>query len=149
VAVGEIGVSVRAGAVTDTAGNTNPASLRQVQAFDVQPPTQRLASFSVADDQPPRLGNLVSGETTNDTRPRVTLTLDGLLGSGEVLALRRDGATVATADRGQAISVVDGPLTGGGSRYVYTASITDAAGNVSTLDLNGLATGQGFTFSVL
>lgn len=149
VAVGEIGVSVRTGAVTDTAGNTNPASLRQVQAFDVQPPTQRLASFSVADDQPPRLGNLVSGETTNDTRPRVTLTLDGLLGSGEVLALRRDGATVATADRGQAISFVDGPLTGGGSRYVYTASITDAAGNVSMLDLNGQATGRGFMFSVL
>jgi hypothetical protein len=149
VAVGEIGVSVRAGAVTDTAGNTNPASLRQVQAFDVQPPTQRLASFSVADDQPPRLGNLVSGETTNDTRPRVTLTLDSLLGTGEVLALRRDGATVASADRGQSISFVDGPLPGGGSRYVYTASISDAAGNVSTLDLNGPAAGQGFTFSVV
>jgi hypothetical protein len=146
---GEIGLAVRAGAAADIAGNSNPGSPTVTQAIDTRAPTQELTSFTVADDVVPRRGNLVLGEFTNDNQPQVTLTLNALLGEGEVLALRRDGAAVAATGSGRSLSVVDGPLIAGGSTYVYTASIDDAVGNTTALDLNGSALGQSFYFLVL
>jgi hypothetical protein len=146
---GEIGLAVRAGAVTDIAGNSNPGSPTVIQAIDTRAPTQQLASFTVADDVVPRRGNLVLGEFTNDNQPQVTLTLNALLGEGEVLALRRDGNAVAAIGSGRSLSFVDGPLIAGGSTYAYTASIDDAVGNTTALDLNGAGIGQAFYFSVL
>jgi hypothetical protein len=146
--VGEITIDVPAGAVSDAAGNAS-AAVRATQAFDLQPPTQQVASFTVADNTSPRRGDLVFGEPTNETNPTITLTLDAALAPGEVLTIVRDGSVVRTVTTGQGTNFVDGPLSAGGTTHAYTASIIDAAGNGSLLDLNGPFPGNGFAILVV
>jgi hypothetical protein len=89
---------------------------------------------------------MVLGEPTNDTTPTLTLTLDSVLGPGETLAIVRDGATVASYDSGQSFVYTDAPL--GPGVHTYTATVSDAAGNLRPLDLNGAAPDAGFYFVV-
>jgi hypothetical protein len=143
---GRIEVEVAAGAARDAAGNTSTAA-DATQAYDTAAPSQRLSRFRVTDDVQPTRGDVAPGQSTNDARPSVTLTLDRVLGSGETLTLTRDGSASRTLSGGrQSLSFTESTLSTG--PHEYTASISDAVGNVSVLDLNGSAPGTAFTFFV-
>ncbi len=146
VPAGSIVVGLPAGSVTDALGNPNRATPSATQGVDTVAPTQQVAAAAVADNLPPRVGNLVLGEPTNDRTPTLTLTLDALLGPGEALAILRDGGVVSTQSAGQSFSYTDTPLAPG--VHVYTATVSDAAGNLRPLDLNGPAPDTGFFFVV-
>jgi hypothetical protein len=143
---GSIRVDVPAGGVADALGNTNPAAPTAVQDVDTVAPAQEAFVVSVFDSVPPRVGNMVLGEPTNDTTPTLTLTLDSVLGPGETLAIARDGATVGSYDSGQSFVYADAPL--GPGVHTYSATVSDAAGNLRPLDLNGAAPDAGFFFVV-
>lgn len=143
---GQITVDVPAGAASDALGNASAAATRATQAIDTVAPAQRVGLFAVLDDRAPSTGLLPSGATTNDTTPGLTLILDGPLAAGDTLTLARDGATIGTLRAGATLTVPDGPVPAG--PHVYAATIVDAAGNLSTLDLNGVLPGTGFPFAV-
>jgi hypothetical protein len=147
VAAGQIAVSVGAGAALDAAGNAS-ATASATQDYDTLAPGQRLSLFRVTDDQPPNIGTLSNGGQTNDRTPIVTLTLDTVLGSGETLTLVRNGIAIRTLGAGNSLPPVDDSIPATGS-FAYTATIADAAGNTTTLDLNGGATGTAFTIVVI
>jgi len=147
VAAGQITVDVPAGVATDGGGNTSLAATRDTQPVDTLAPTQRVASFRATDNVAPRTGNLTPGEVTNDTTPTMTLTLNAVLAPGEVLTLTRDGAAVAAVTTGQTLNYQEGILTRG-EAYTYAASIVDAAGNGTLLDLNGAAAGSAFVIAI-
>ncbi len=147
---GTLGLTVGPGVVADLAGNANTGTLLHSQAYDLQPPTRQLASFTVTDDEGAATGPIAHLGTTDDTRPVVVLTLDGLLGTGETLRLSRDGTVVASRSAGPGSDSLSfpepSPLATG--PHTYEATITDTAGNVTTLDLNGGAAGTQFQFTV-
>jgi hypothetical protein len=143
---GQIVVSVASGAATDAAGNP-VAATRATQAYDTLAPAESLRDFTVSDNRTPGTGNVRDGQSTNDPTPTVTLTLDRVLGGGEVLSLSRNGNVVRTLGSGNRLSFTEDPL--GTGPVAYTASIADAAGNTTVLDLNGAAAGVGFTFAIV
>lgn len=147
VAAGPIAVSVGAGAALDAAGNAS-ATASATQDHDTLAPGQRLSLFRVTDDQAPNTGTLLNGGQTNDRTPIVTLTLDTVLGSGETLTLARNGVAIRTLSAGNPFPPVPDSIPAAGT-FAYTASIADAAGNTTTLDLNGGAAGTAFTIVVL
>jgi methionine-rich copper-binding protein CopC len=147
VAAGQIAVSVGAGAALDAAGNPS-APADAAQAYDTLAPGQRLSLFRVVDDLAPNTGTLVSGATTNDRTPTVTLTLDAVLGASETLTLVRNGATIRTLGAGASTVTLAEPGLAAAT-YAYTATLADAAGNTTTLDLNGSAAGTAFTIVVI
>ncbi|HYF60592.1 MAG TPA: hypothetical protein VEA81_16720, partial [Burkholderiaceae bacterium] len=138
---GTMSVAVAAGGASDALGQPNTAGGGS-QAFDTAPPTQRVASFSVVDNVGPVQGPIASGGTTDDPTPGITLTLDAVLGAGDVLTLSRGGGPIRTLTSGSTLTFTDTLPERGG--HLYVASITDAAGNTSVLDLNGPALGTGF-----
>lgn len=145
-AAGLIVVGVPTGAASDGAGNPSTAA-QATQAYDTLAPLARIGSFEVRDDVSPRRGTVDPGEFTNDREPTITLTLDETLEQGEVLTLTRDGRTVRTLTGDRTLSFEDGPL--GSGTATYSASITDAAGNTTTLDLDGGGDGTAFRFRVI
>jgi len=147
VASGRMTVTVDAGAALDAAGNPN-APADASQSYDTLAPTQRLTLFRVVDNVAPNTGNLVSGMTTNDRTPTLTLSLDSVLGVGDTLTLSRNGTPIRTVSAGaRTVTLTDGTLAPGA--YAYTALIADAAGNASVLDLNGAAAGTAFSIVVI
>lgn len=146
VAAGRITVDVPAGAALDALGNPSLAAPRATQAIDTVAPTERVGLFGVLDDRPPGTGLLVSGARTNDTAPGLTLILDGPLAAGEALTMTRDGTPIGTLRAGSMLAVDDGPLPAGA--HAYAATVVDAAGNASTLDLNDAAPGTSFLITV-
>jgi hypothetical protein len=137
---GTINVSVGAGAFTDAAGNANTAPASASQAYDTQAPSQTVSSAAMSET--PGGTPIAVGGSTSDASPRITITLSGLLGTGETLSLTRDGTPVASASAGAGSLTHDETLALAAGSYSYAATITDAAGNVSTLDLDA---GSGLT----
>ncbi|MBX9701123.1 MAG: pre-peptidase C-terminal domain-containing protein, partial [Acetobacteraceae bacterium] len=93
---------------------------------DVTPPAAPVIA-AVTDDLAPVTGNVASGGATNDT----SLTLSGSAEAGSTVTIR-DGATVlgsAVANGSGGWSFTTGVLAQGGRSF--TATATDAAGNVS------------------
>jgi hypothetical protein len=148
VAAEQITVDVPAGAASDGAGNASLAAARDAQPVDTLAPTRRVAGFVVNDNVAPRAGTLAPGETTNDNTPTVTMTLDAVLGAGEVLTLTRNGGTVAAVTTGPTLAFADGPQARGGTSCSDAATIVGAAGNGTLLDLDGTLPGSFFTFAV-
>ncbi|MBE7427568.1 MAG: hypothetical protein IT503_10170 [Burkholderiaceae bacterium] len=106
-----------------------PTSNPYAITVDTIAPTQTANVTQISDDIS---GNLPDGGTTSDTTPTVAGTLSALLGANESLQLARDSVVVATfAPTGTAWAYTEpAPLAAG--RYVYSARVVDAAGNVST-----------------
>ena len=105
--------------------------------------------MTVTDDVAPITGPVADGGVTNDARPAIALGLSGPLLAGETLSLFRDGGAtaVATATSGSTLAFTEpSALTDGA--HTYSASIVNAAGNTTTLDLNGAAAGTVFSFTV-
>ncbi|MDO6646859.1 Ig-like domain-containing protein, partial [Acinetobacter guillouiae] len=68
--------------------------------------------------------------------PEVQGTISATLGSGEVVAIYRDGIKVGTATvSGTTWTYADAGLASG-STYTYTARVEDAAGNQGSLSNN-------------
>ncbi len=150
-AAGEAGtleLGVGPGAVTDAAGNLSIGTQSVSQPYDLQPPTQQVSSFIVTDDVGASTGPITHQGTTDDTQPSLVLTLDTVLGTGDTLQLTRGGSPVATQGAGNTSLSFTEPSALAPGTYAYGASITDAAGNVSPLDLNGAAPGTQFQFTV-
>jgi hypothetical protein len=102
--------------------------------------------FTVVDGRGRNTSTVSYGGTAEDGRVNVTLTLSDVLEPGETLLLLRDGTPAQTLTSGSVLSYNEGRLSGG--TYTYVASIVDASGNVSVLDLNGALPGNDFTFRV-
>jgi hypothetical protein len=147
---GSLTVGVPAGVAVDGAGNGNLVATTNTQPYDTQAPTQTVTSALLTTT--PDGATVAPGGTSTDSTPRLTLTLDAVLGSDETLSIFRDGGATAVGSFGPGSAVTifayneATTLTPGS--HSYTARITDAAGNASTLDLNGVAAGTAFQFNV-
>ena len=115
--------------VTDTAGNTSPASSALTVTVDTLAPTAPVIA-QVDDNVAPAQGSVENGKATNDTTPTFsgtaeagsTVTLyegDKIIGS---VVTDEDGKWFFTPDSDQALTE--------GEHHI-TARATDAAGNVS------------------
>jgi len=115
--------------VTDTAGNTSPASSALTVTVDTLAPTAPVIA-QVNDNVAPAQGSVENGKATNDTTPTFsgtaeagsTVTLyegDKIIGS---VVTDEDGKWIFTPDSDQALTE--------GEHHI-TARATDAAGNVS------------------
>jgi len=115
--------------VTDTAGNTSPASSALTVMIDTLAPTAPVIA-QVDDNVAPAQGSVENGKATNDTTPTFsgtaeagsTVTLyegDKIIGS---VVTDEDGKWFFTPDSDQALTE--------GEHHI-TARATDAAGNVS------------------
>ena len=114
--------------VTDAAGNVSPASPAFTLVVDTSAPNAPVISQAI-DDVGSVTGPLGSGQTTDDTQPR-------LVGTSEPFATVRiyEGATLVgsgTADAGGNWNIaLNTTLTTG--PHSFTAQATDASGNTST-----------------
>jgi len=119
--------------VEDLALNAGAFSAPYAIAIDTGLPTQTVTITSLADDVTPATGNIPSGGTTNDTAPVLGGTLSVGLGTGESVAVYRDGARLGTATvSGTTWTFADSGLMTG-TTYSYTARVEDLASNQGPL----------------
>jgi large repetitive protein len=100
---------------------------------DTTPPTAVPTIDAINDDLAPVTGIVAKGGHTNDTTPTLNGTLTEALGSGEVVAVYRDGVKVgnATVDSsGKSWTFEDTGVTDG--EHIYTTRAEDASGNKGT-----------------
>ncbi|MDD5358631.1 MAG: Ig-like domain-containing protein [Sulfurovaceae bacterium] len=100
---------------------------------DTTAPTAVPTIDAINDDVAPVIGVVAKGGHTNDTTPTLSGTLTEALGSGEVVAVYRDGVKVgnATVDAsGTGWTFEDTGVTDG--EHIYTTRAEDAAGNKGT-----------------
>ena len=111
---------------TDAAGNVSDASSTYTITLDTAAPAAPTIQ-SAEDDVPPVEGTVASGGSTNDTTP----TLSGTAEAGSTVTIYQNetevGTTTANVDSQWTFTP---SLTEDGS-YFFTATATDAAGNVS------------------
>ena len=124
--------NIAAGTFTDSAGNSNIAATQLSVTVDTAVPNAPVIS-TVTDDISPITGTVVSGGTTNDTM----LVLAGTAEANSTVTIF-NGITslgTATANGSGAWTFTTATLTDG-STYLFNATATDAAGNVSTASAN-------------
>lgn len=100
---------------------------------DTTAPTAVPTIDTINDDVAPVTGIVAKGGHTDDTTPTLNGTITEALGSGEVVAVYRDGVKVgnATVDAsGTGWSFTDAGVTDG--NHIYTARAEDTAGNKGT-----------------
>ncbi|WP_291983891.1 Ig-like domain-containing protein [Candidatus Accumulibacter sp. ACC005] len=105
----------------DLAGNLSAAGALQI-TIDTVPPKAPLLDLATASDS----GASATDGITNDTMPRLIITAE----PDSELSLFRDGALVAEGLLGPVAAFTSDPLIDG--RYHFTASASDAAGNVGS-----------------
>ena len=100
---------------------------------DTTAPTATAIIKNIDDNVAPITGSVAKGGHTNDTTPTLSGTLSEALGSGEVVAVYRDGVKVGTAavdSTGTGWSFTDTGVTDGS--HIYTVRAEDTAGNKGT-----------------
>ncbi|CAA2101397.1 Ig-like domain-containing protein [Variovorax paradoxus] len=127
--------------VADAAGNQGTASAGFSLTVDTTPPPQTTAIASFTDDVGINIGNFGSGTATDDTTPVLNGTLSAALAAGDTVRIY-DGATylgnATVSGTGWTFAT---PVLANGSTHIYTAVVTDAAGNQA-------AASAGFTLTV-
>jgi len=132
-AIGELGnvqVVIGSGSLADGAGNLTTTDLSSaLQAYD-------RAAATTAVTTTPGGASVANGGTSTDDTPRITITLNSVLASGESLVLSRDGAAVSTLNTvGESTLTFDETIPLAPGLHVYTASVA-GAGGTRVLDLN-------------
>jgi hypothetical protein len=141
-------MTVNVGGAFNNAVGAPSGAASASQSYDTLAPTETLGSFSIL--QTPGNTAIAYNGTTTDSTPQVTLNLNSVLASGDVMSILR-------STDGGAATVVSSLTAGSSSRsftdslvvtthhnYVYTAQIVDAVGNVAVLDLNGAVAGSSY-----
>ncbi|WP_240915836.1 Ig-like domain-containing protein, partial [Metapseudomonas otitidis] len=121
---GDHGISV---IIQDPAGNQSEPSDEWVITVDTQAP-EAPAIGSVIDDVGTKTGELVSGETTDDSQP----TINGTAEAGAIVELFDNGVKIGQTqanEQGEWSYTPEKPLASGS--HAITVQATDAAGNVS------------------
>ncbi|WP_202306893.1 BapA/Bap/LapF family large adhesin [Dryocola clanedunensis] len=114
---------------TDVAGNVSPATGPFTIIIDTQAPTSPVV-IQAYDDIAPGIGALVSGQTTNDKQP----LLSGTAEANSTVTLYDNGTLMGTATVNPAGTWTFIPTTAlGEGTHVFTATSTDAAGNVGAI----------------
>ncbi|WP_171429178.1 BapA/Bap/LapF family large adhesin [Acinetobacter soli] len=114
--------------VVNNAGTSGALSGSYIINVDTTAPLQTTTIEHYIDDQLPKDGTFDFSVPTNDTSPAIQGTVSGALGSGEVVAIYRDGVYLGNATVvGGIWSFQDSGLMNGS--YSYTAQVQDAAGN--------------------
>ena len=127
--------------VADAAGNQGTASAAFSLTIDTTPPAQTTLIASFSDDVGINVGNFGSGVPTDDTTPVLNGTLSAALAAGDTVRIY-DGATyIGNATVSGTGWTFATPVLANGSTHVYTAVVTDAAGNQA-------AASAGFTITV-
>jgi hypothetical protein len=130
-------VAVPASAAFDGAGNGSLAATTNTQPYDTQAPTQSVTAAQLTTT--PGGAAVAPGGISTDPTPRLTLTLDAVLGADETLSIFRDGGATAVGSFGPGgvatTFAYDELTTLAAGAHSYSARIVDAAGNVRTLDL--------------
>ncbi|MCX7228231.1 MAG: Ig-like domain-containing protein [Burkholderiales bacterium] len=148
-AAASIDVQVLAGGFTDVAGNPNSASALAQQAYNTN--VGRVSASALIDNGATAATTglaIAPGTTTTDDTPRLTLTLDAVLTTGQSLQLLLDGAfvqTLAPTGASYAFQQIT-PLPSGA--HFYGVQIVDAGGNILPIDLTPGAAGLTYTFTV-
>ncbi|MEK8079449.1 Ig-like domain-containing protein, partial [Pseudomonas sp. XK-1] len=118
--------------VVNAGGNQGAQSTAYTLTVDTTAPTQTVTIANYADNVDPNQGNYASGTTTNDSTPQLNGTLSATLGSGETVAVYRDGTFIGTATvSGTSWSYQDAGLADGNT-YAYTGRVVDRAGNLGS-----------------
>jgi VCBS repeat-containing protein len=117
---------------TDVAGNVSPATGPFTIVVDTQAPTSPVV-IQAFDDAAPGTGPLVSGQTTNDKQP----LLSGTAEANSTVTLYDNGNLLGTTttNGAGAWTFTPGTALGEGS-HTFTATSTDAAGNVGPISGN-------------
>lgn len=117
---------------TDVAGNVSPATGPFTIIVDTQAPTSPVV-IQAFDDAEPGTGPLVSGQTTNDKQP----LLSGTAEANTTVTLYDNGSLLGTTttNGAGAWTFVPASALGEGS-HTFTATSTDAAGNVGAISGN-------------
>lgn len=112
---------------TDVAGNTSTTSTTFDLTVDTQPPAAPVIN-NATDDVGTILNPVLSGQTTDDTRPQ----LNGSAAANATIIIYENGVQVGTvqANGSGAWSFTPPSALSNGS-HTWTATATDAAGNVS------------------
>jgi VCBS repeat-containing protein len=113
--------------VTDAAGNVSPASPGFTLVVDTTPPNAPVISQAI-DDVGSITGPITSGQTTDDTVPRLVGTSEPFATVNIYEGTTLVGTGTADASGGWSILLTT-TLTGG--PHSFTAQATDAAGNTS------------------
>ena len=118
-------------APTDPAGNTGDPSKPLKFEIDITADDIAINITEIIDNVPMQVGDISDGGLTNDITPELKGTLDqGLPADGKVEILR-DGIVIGVATTvGTDWSYTDAALQDG-QTYVYTARVSDTAGNVA------------------
>lgn len=112
---------------TDAAGNTSTTSTTFDLTVDTQPPAAPTI-INATDDVGSVLNPVLSGQTTDDTRPQ----LNGSAANNATIIIYENGVQVGTVQAngsGEWSFTPPNPLSNGS--HTWTATATDAAGNVS------------------
>ncbi len=115
--------------VTDTAGNTSPASSALTVTVDTLAPTAPVIA-QVDDNVAPAQGSVENGKATNDTTP----TFSGTAEAGSTVTLYEGDkiiGSVVTDEDGKCFFTPDSDQALTEGEHHITARATDAAGNVS------------------
>ncbi|MCT4708625.1 Ig-like domain-containing protein [Enterobacteriaceae bacterium H16N7] len=113
----------------DVAGNVSPATAPFTIIVDTLAPTSPVV-IQAYDDIAPGIGALVSGQTTNDKQP----LLSGTAEANSTVTLYDNGTLMGTATVNPAGTWTFIPTTAlGEGTHVFTATSTDAAGNVGAI----------------
>ena len=106
-------------AIQDMVGN----DLASFTLFLNVPPSQTIVISSVSDNVNPLMGIVASGGSTNDGAPDLAGTISSALGTGEAVAIYRDGSRVGyAAINGTSWTYADSGLSNGHT-YSYTARV--------------------------
>ena len=120
-------------AVRNNVGKDGAPSNSYSINLDTVPPTATAQIYSYTDDVAPQLGDYDSGTYTNDTTPTLNISIKGVLGINEVVAVYRDGAKVGEAILVNGIYRFEDKALADGKTYTYTVRVEDAAGNQGTV----------------
>ncbi len=88
----------------------------------------------VLDNVAPVSGSVASGGTTDDNSPTLVLNFSEVFGTGATVEVFRNAASIgfATVSDSTTANYTDAGAPADGT-YLYTARMTDAAGNVGAL----------------
>uniref|UniRef100_UPI0031378513 beta strand repeat-containing protein n=1 Tax=Synechococcus sp. UW140 TaxID=368503 RepID=UPI0031378513 len=113
---------------TDAAGNISPASTNYSVSVDTAAPAAPTIT-SITDDAAPITGTIAPGGFTNDT----SLLLAGSAEVASTVSIYNGSELLGTTTADNTTGTWSYSATGllGGSTYVFNATATDAAGNVS------------------
>ncbi|MDL2286798.1 Ig-like domain-containing protein, partial [Desulfococcaceae bacterium OttesenSCG-928-F15] len=126
------GTHIYTARIVDAAGNLGLYDTLTL-TVDTQAPRASVTITQIMDNVDPQTGDIGNGGTTNDITPQLHGIVGGSVSAGDHVEILRDGVVVGSASISNGSWFwTDSNLEDGG-RYMYTARVVDAAGNLGAI----------------